>query len=98
MIWVVVLCAVLGTLCAFLYVKLSQAKLEAADEVTRIKEANGQLAAHAANYQQKLKALSESSGAGMVILDRQGKIVHTNSAAERILRVERRALWDTHSY
>src|SRR5439155_22734324 len=89
MIWALVVCGILCAVSAYLIHRIKLTQTEGAAELSRIKDANGQLAAHAANYQQKLRAPSDSSGPGMIILDQQCKIIHTNSAVERILNVER---------
>lgn len=46
---------------------------------------NSRLGAVATNYHLKLRALSESSGAGLIMLDSSGKVVHNNATADRIL-------------
>src|SRR5579871_1360315 len=85
MIAAFVVAVLLGIGCVCLFVRLKQVESDRDERLARAREANEQLAAHAANNQQKLKALSESSGAGMVVLDQAGRVVHANSAAERIL-------------
>lgn len=92
MIWLALLCVILAAANAFLFARSRKAKSDAVDEWKNLNDANGQLAAHAANYQQKLRALSDSSGAGMVVLDQKGKVVHTNAAADRILNTTSQGL------
>lgn len=92
MIWLALLCVVLAAANAFLFGRFRKAEGDAVEERKSLNEANGQLAAHAANYQQKLRALSDSSGAGMVVLDQRGKVVHTNAAADRILNTTSQGL------
>lgn len=77
--------AALVLACAYLLLKLRQTKQESTRRLQEANAAGTSLAAISANNQQKLKALSDSSGAGIVMLDERGKIVHTNANADRIL-------------
>src|SRR5579862_4022883 len=88
MTWVALSCAVLAALFMVLLAKSKRVERQTTAELNRVQEANGQLASHAANYQQKLRALSDSSGAGMVVLDAKGVVIYTNATADRILNVE----------
>jgi len=79
---------VLGGLCAFLLVLLRRLAGEARRRLREEHEAGTSLAALSANYHQKLRALSDSSGAGIVMLDEQGVVIHTNAAVDRIFGLE----------
>jgi two-component system, OmpR family, phosphate regulon sensor histidine kinase PhoR len=85
MIWILVPAVLLAGACGALILRISQLRYSHANELEKLHEDNSRLATHAANYQQKLRGLSESSGAGVVVLDNKGTVVHTNSTAERIL-------------
>ncbi|HVT13486.1 MAG TPA: ATP-binding protein [Fimbriimonadaceae bacterium] len=85
MIGLVLLCVVLAAGNLFLFARYRKSESDSLEKQRELKAANGRLAAHAANNNQKLRALSASSGAGMVILDQKGRVVHTNTAGERIL-------------
>jgi two-component system phosphate regulon sensor histidine kinase PhoR len=69
-------------------VRLGNSSRKTREELQAANDRSAAEAALAANYQQKLRALSESSGAGIVMLDAQGRVVHTNATAERILGVD----------
>src|SRR5579862_8971196 len=89
MIWLL-LPAIAATVgCLWLWIRIRRSEIDFAEKLAKTQEANEQLAAHAANYHQKLRALSDSSGAGMVILDQAGRVVHANATAERILNAGR---------
>jgi len=85
MIWLALLCVVFAALAVYFGLRSRQSDPGFAEEISKLKEANGQLAAHAANYHDQLRALSDSSGAGMIVLDPRGAVVHANAAAGRIL-------------
>ncbi|HJP82717.1 MAG TPA: ATP-binding protein [Fimbriimonadaceae bacterium] len=57
----------------------SRCRLEEADAIAQ------RLAATSENYHQKLRALSESSGAGILMIDHRGIVVHSNAIADEIL-------------
>ncbi len=85
MIWVAI---ALGAACAWLVVKLREERAQCAQEVAEAQREREALEARATLTQQKLKALSESSGAGIVILTNQGIVVHVNNAAEQVFGLE----------
>ncbi|HTQ10250.1 MAG TPA: ATP-binding protein [Fimbriimonadaceae bacterium] len=84
MVWLALICLLIAACSLYVALRLRHADRDLADEVVKLKAANDQLAAHAANCHDQLRALSDSSGAGMVILDPKGTVVHANTAAARI--------------
>lgn len=88
MIGFVILSILLAAACVYLILHVRQIQQHSVEEIQKLQEANNSLAAHAANYQQKLRALSDSSGAGVVVLDSKAKVVHVNSTATKILKVD----------
>jgi two-component system, OmpR family, phosphate regulon sensor histidine kinase PhoR len=92
MIWFLLPAILFGAVCIILIVQIRRTRQANSEELKKLQADNSKLAAHAANYQQKLRALSDSSGAGVVVLDGKGTVVHTNSTAEKILNAESQGL------
>ena len=80
-----VLAALFSVGCVVLWIQLNKARHANAEKIRELEESGSRLATHAANAEQKVKALSQSSGAGVIVLDNKGVVVHANSTAERIL-------------
>jgi two-component system phosphate regulon sensor histidine kinase PhoR len=74
--------------CAFLAYLVVRVSSDARDRLHHAHEAASKIAALSENYHQKLKALSESSGAGILMLDERGVIVHSNVTADEILECQ----------
>lgn len=85
MIVVAALAILLAVACAILWVQLNRVRHANDATIRELEEAGNRLATHAANAEQKAKALSQSSGAGVIVLDPKGTVLHANTAAERIL-------------
>ncbi|MEZ0325097.1 MAG: sensor histidine kinase [Fimbriimonas sp.] len=84
MIWLVALAPII----AFLFGIWRQDKLRQSARMEALLHEKEALEVRAALTQQKLKALSDSSGAGIVILTNQGVVVHINHAAEQVFGLE----------
>lgn len=88
----IALTVALALACAGLTASLLRARAAAADRERELARAGAEAAAKAENYRQKLRALAESTGAGIVMLDSRGVVLHTNSSADRILHCEPESL------
>jgi two-component system phosphate regulon sensor histidine kinase PhoR len=85
MIWAVAVSIVLAGLCVWLFSELQRAKQHSEIRAEKLRDSAKSLAADAAIYKQELNVLSQSSGAGILMLDKAGVVVHANAAAERML-------------
>lgn len=83
-----VLVTLLVAACGFLVYLLLRISAEARKRLQDASRTAIQIAALGENYHQKLRALSDSSGAGIVMLDERGIVVHSNATAESMLGCE----------
>ncbi|MEA2553453.1 MAG: two-component system, OmpR family, phosphate regulon sensor histidine kinase PhoR [Fimbriimonadaceae bacterium] len=88
MIWLISVSIVLAGVCVWLFSELQRAKQHSDQRAEELRSSAKALAADAAIYKQKLNALSQSSGAGILMLDKSGTVVHANVTAERMLNAE----------
>lgn len=85
MIWLLALvCLVLGAACVVLALMLRQSAELARAETTKLNEAATRLAAAHEDARRRLKAVSDSSQAGILMLDDRGVILSANPAVERL--------------
>lgn len=85
MIWLALLCACLALLMLFQRLMLTRQASARSAEGNRLRDSSTLLAAQAANYRLKLNALTQSSGAGILMVDEKGGVVHSNTAIADIL-------------
>ncbi len=85
MAWLAVTCVLLALGLLYQRTRLIRQRLSARSDIDRLHSNGAKVAAQAANYRLKLNALSASSGAGILMLDDTGTVVHTNLAAVEIL-------------
>lgn len=85
MIWLLALIGLmLGAACAVLALMLRQSADLARAEAAKLNEAATSLAAAHADARRRLKAVSDSSQAGILVLDDRGVILSANTAVERL--------------
>jgi len=92
MTWLVIACALMALSVLVLWRMLALQSAANKADLDLLHEEGTQHAVHAANYRLKLNALTQSSGAAIVMLDERGTVVHANSIAEAILGVEPESL------
>jgi two-component system, OmpR family, phosphate regulon sensor histidine kinase PhoR len=84
LIWLGAVCAILAGVSVYLFLVLSREKRKSDAHAAELRDGAAKLAAQAANYQQKLRALSDISAAGILMLNERGSVLHANTTAERL--------------
>ena len=85
MLWLAI---ALALLCGWLGHRIHTITAESAKRLQDTETARASLASLSTNYHEKLRAVSATSGAGIIMVDEQGRVLHTNDTADQILGCE----------